>query len=379
MYRNARLCPLIILLLLCQACAGLAASVDRLTPTLVTDTDVRAISPPFGDRITLVTTDRVITLAEDGTTKTVAQLAKNQRAVLSPHGTSFGIMTYGEGHGDLVLVTELAVVKVGEGTLWRLADTGQMQFAISDDGSWAVGIFINNNQLENTRLAFYDRTGKKVATKPVPWLNSYAFSDDGTTFYALSGTEGLMAFDRTGTLIVNLGAAHRFAASSAGDVVLTTSPEGIAVHTGRKDPSIMATPSLPCRLAISDDGKLACVAGLSYLYVVDINSTKVVHRETLVKNQTYRSVDITPSGDLIALGISIEGSSDLPHQERYTEGVVRVIKRSGQKLLDQKIHYDLWNVKVPHVQLSDDGEILVISTRREVYFHRIPAPGRTAR
>jgi len=183
--------------------------------------------------------------------------------------------------------------------IWSVERPGGSHYAVSNTGN-VVSITPVG---KNAKLDFLDKTGVTIITVQVPFSHGGKFTEDGESFFFLSGSEGLHMYEKEGTQINNFGKCHKYAFSADGNIVAVVHEDYFEMYKTGVMEWKYPLPSPHVRsVVMSQDGKILSLIDNRFLCVYDLLEEKEMFREE-VPNPIVLA--ISPDGGLIAVATQV--------------------------------------------------------------------------
>ena len=361
----------LIFLSLLFAPAGLA-----FEPELVLEMPVegKTISGDILDgKLILSSQERFWVLTPEGKESYQADLKPNQGLVASEDGKFFGITTYSKDASPGFLAAKRFELYSADGRkLWEIDPAfGGTNFYISNGAKLVVGISSGEGSRES-RLVFYNHTGKLITSTKIAFPQGISFSSNGKYLLVNSAKGGLLGFDGSGDLIANFGPCERFAISSDGEYVATISAGNLKFyHQGKPIGNPTKINPLVRRMSFSPENKYLGVIDKKNLYLFEVGTGKLLWHYTLDKPElSFISMDLSGNAEKMITGVDFDKGREVSPKERHTQGRVYIFDKDGKIIWEKQLSYKLWSAFFPRVQFSSDGKRFCIITKEKVYLFK---------
>ncbi len=328
------------------------------------------------DEIVLLYNDRIDIINAKNESELFSELEENQRGLISRNGDYIGILTFGRGIGDYDAISGFELYERSGKPILKIDREFHTTYFISNSGR-VVSIIRDIESPDYAKLFFYRRDGSRNQGIEISGLQTFDFSPDGETFLANTKSDGLIALTfPDGEEIWRIKSdCHYFATSDLAQYTATVSKDVVQFYEGAKLLGERKTLyPFPRDIAISLDGQFTVVADRWNLYAYETVAVQEVWRIVPSKQEmTYVSVDVNYNGTYILAGIDYDAGGKASITERHSRGYVHGYDRSGNKIYDQELHYNIWHYRTPRVSFLPQAESqAIIQTRRELYRLELP-------
>ena len=300
-------------------------------------------------------------------------LKPNQGLVASEDGKFFGITTYSKDASPGFLAAKrFELYSVDGRKLWEIDPAfGGTDFYISNGAKLVVGISGGEGSPES-RLVFYNHTGKLISSTKIAFPQGISFSSNGKYLLVNSAKGGLLGFDGSGDLIANFGPCERFAISSDGEYVATISAGNLKFyHQGKPIGNPTKINPLVRGMSFSPENKYLGVIDKKNLYLFEVGTGKLLWHYTLDKPElSFISMDLSGNAEKMITGVDFDKGRKVSPKERHTEGRVYIFDKDGKIIWEKQLSYKLWSAFFPRVQFSSDGKRFCIITKEKVYLFK---------
>jgi len=360
----------LIFLSLLFAPAGLA-----FEPELIFEMPVegKTVSGDILDgKLILTSRESFRVLTSEGKESYQKNLKPNQGLVTSEDGEFFGIATYSKDASPGFLAAERFELFSADGKkLWEIKDPKVSDFYISNGAKLVVGISSGEGSRES-RLVFYNHTGKLISSTKIAFPQGISFSSNGKYLLVNSAKGGLLGFDGSGDLIANFGPCERFATSSDGEYVATISAGNLKFyHQGKPISNPMKINPLVRGMSFSPENKYLGVIDKKNLYLFEVGTGKLLWHYTLDKPElSFISMDLSGNAEKMITGVDFDKGREVSPKERHTQGRVYIFDKDGKIIWEKQLSYKLWSFLFPRVQFSSDGKRFCIITKEKVYLFK---------
>lgn len=323
-------------------------------------------------KLILSSQERFRMLTPEGKESYRANLKPNQGLVTSEDGEFFGIATYSKDASPGFLAAERFELFSADGKkLWEIKDPKVSDFYISNGAKLVMGISSGEGSRES-RLVFYNHTGKLITSTKIAFPQGVSFSSNGKYVLVNSAKDGLLAFNDSGDLKANFGLCEKFAISSDGEYVATISAGNLKFyHQSKSIGNPLKINPLVRGLSFSPENEYLGVFDKKNLYLFEVQTGQLLWRYALKQPElSFISVDVSDDAEKIIAGMDFDKGRKFPPEERHTKGLVYILDKDGKILWKKQLSYKLWSAFFPRVQFSSDGKRFCIITKEKVYLFK---------
>jgi len=352
---------------------GIAGAAEpHLTPLATGDTDIDRVVQFRDGLIGIISGARVSFVSPDGTPVKKLILEPDQRIFPGDAGSYYGIARHRYEKADFPPADSFTLYDSSDSEQWSIGPGNDVCFVVSSRGD-VVGMRLNINTPDRNSLHFHGSGGSLMREVALPYATGGRFSRNGSVFFALSTTEGLVAYNENGIREWRIPEVRLFAATADGarvslvvdDELLISGHGVIAARSGLEG-------LLVRRLAIAPDGSRIAVAGRDELRVYDSTLTMLWRHSLAGTDHVFTSVDVASARGRLLAGTARDLGSGIPVSDRHPDGEVLVF--DGEGMICQRIPlvFSSWNIFTPTARFTEKEECAVISTRRSVYLLEMP-------
>jgi hypothetical protein len=327
-------------------------------------------------RLILSSHQRLSVLNSEGKETFHRELKPNQGVTSSDDGLFFGITTYSTKASPGFLAAERFELLSSDGErLGEIENPGAATFHISNGAKLVVGLSGGEGAL-NSWMVFYNGNGEEISRTEVSFPQGISFPSNGRYVFANSATDGLLVFDDTGSLEVNLGRCGQFSFSSEGEYVATVYEEGLKLfHQGKPKGNPLKINPIVRGIRFSPEDDYLAIIDRESLSLFETDTGKLIWQHTLNQpGHSFISVDVSANAEMIITGVDIDKGRDVPQNERHTQGWVYIFDKDGKIIWENEFSYQLWGTFFPKVRFSSDGERFSVVTREKVYLFKVEQP-----
>jgi hypothetical protein len=371
-----KISSLFILLAACLSLIGtcLAAEPELVREMATQGEDVRG--DVLSGKLILSSPQGFQVLTADGKEVSSGQLGPDQALVTSDEGEYFGITTYSKEASPGLLAAEKFELYASDGSkLFEIQKPGVSGFFISPGARTIVGISGGEGEPQS-KVNFYGRDGNRLSDTKVRSPQGVGFSADGRRVLINSAQDGLLLFEPGGRLVARFGPCDRFAVSSNGGFVATTSGKSARLYeVGKPGRELRPAGLLVRSMCFSPDDQYLGLIDKAGLYLFEVKTAKLLWQYILEQPElSFVSLDLSASGDQAIAGLDFDSGRKVPAAERHTKGLAYLFDKQGELIWQTEVSYGRWAAMFPQTEISKDGSRFSITTREKVYLYAGAAP-----
>jgi hypothetical protein len=288
----------------------------------------------------------------------------NRKLVTSPQGNYFALLDYNSFRPTDLEIREIEVCSSNGDAIWSSRGQGCNGFILCDSSPIAVGIR-GAEGLAEAQLIFFDAGGHMVDSATVAYFTRGRFSGDGRSFFAVTGSSGILRFNAHGKQTGSFPTGKDYRVSYDGSRLAALSGDRLDFYQGDSLVAVKPVTAFSFRdLRFNSDGSRVAVLFKDHLELLSLPGLEI--------RWSYRPVDTTLSFTSLAIdrgftriACSASNSNDKP-EERNARGQVVLLDSEGNLIWSDTVTYTEWSTRYPEVSISPNHSLLSVLTAEEL-------------
>ncbi len=283
------------------------------------------------------------------------KLQGSRKLISSERGNYYGVIRYNSFSPSSLSISDITIYSRSGEKRYTIDKPDCTAFVISDEGPSVVGIS-GAEGLGETRLKFYNSSGKLVGTTAVNGFFSPSFSANGEYFYALSEGGTLVKFSSSGKRLEDVVRCRRYFLSDNGEIVAAYNDTILTIVTSADNSLGLSVKGAELRdVKFSHDGTRLAMLSSDRLELFDLVDRQMVG-EYRSEDTTYQLLHLAAGSNLNSLVVSASNAGASP-EVRHREGKLLLFDGFARKLWEDDLSYTEWSIRYPEVRMNRDGDL----------------------
>lgn len=284
----------------------------------------------------------------------------DKRLVTSPEGDHYALIAYSSLRPTSLEVTEVRLFDSQGKQHWSRKKPGCNSFVLSDASPIAVGIS-GAEGLSETRLLFFDSNGNLTDSTTVAYYTKGRFSEDGSFFFAVSGSNGILKFSSAGRQVASYPQGNDYRISEDGMFLGAVTDTALLVY--RNDvllTSLRLEPFTFRDLKFKRDGTALALLLKSELRLVNLPEGASLWQFS-PGDSSFLFSNLDADDDFTSFVCGSTNSNGRP-EERNSKGLVELLDGQGRPVWSTELSYSDWSTLYPLVKVNRQGSTISLLT-----------------
>lgn len=288
----------------------------------------------------------------------------NRKLVTSPQGNHFALLEYDSFRPTELEIRQIEICGANGDVLWSGSGQGCNGFILCDASPIAVGIR-GAEGLAEAQLLFFDAGGNIVDSAAVKYFTRGRFSGDGRSFYAVSGSSGILRFNSRGKETGSFPTGKDYRVSFDGSWLAALSDDRLDFYDGDSLVAVKPVTAFSFRdLHFSSDGSRVVILFKDHLELLSLPDLET-HWSYQSADSTFSFTSLDIDQEFTRIVCSASNSNDKP-EERNARGQVALLDSEGNVIWSDTVTYTEWSTRYPEVRISPNHSLLSILTAEEL-------------
>lgn len=302
------------------------------------------------------------------------KLKNNVKPYLSDNGDFLALVTYADRSPTDLRAMKLEMFQPNGNRRYSISKPAATNYHISNRGM-VIGVE-GVPGIPPIRLHLYDASGNRITLLNFENYRGLSFSPAGDRFLVDRGPDGLGIFSSSGQPQYTLHPGTYFTFDRTGEYVGIFTEGYLGLYKGEEKVSqINFIETEIVDMAINIEAGVLVLLGQKNLGVFEPLTGKPIKELRLnEREKSFASLDLSNDGNTIVCGVDVNNGSEVPKNQRHSEGYAYIYQNKGNSLILHREKYDSWRIGLPKAVLSPGDNSLMFLTAETIKKLTLPEP-----